>query len=308
MPTTNQLEDLKTRLSSLSAEQLAALRLSYSYRLLQAWLRNMGWVNLFLGGLTFLLGIGIPGNTLLKAIQAFLGLVTIIVSLWSILFPLAIGAVIWGVLLGIAGTWNIFIAISYQGVVVGAFGVLQLWWAYRCYRDFRKNAETTWPGVETLRLYDNLQRAVRSFEAKEGEDSDFIRLKFNRRWWQGFLLQDRAVLASRQGIALLIAEGSKTTFTFRDGKGILRKRIVGTFDLDGISAKNVTFPQATLEAYNRWKGIPDIQTAEWLNALDLDSRKRLPVRIVAILILAAPIAFLLFWAVFAILMVAKYGK
>src|SRR5579871_1622261 len=87
-------QDLKARLLSLTAEQLAELRLSYYYRLRQAWLRDMGWTNFFMGGLTFLLGIGVPGNPPLKMIQAFLGLATVFVSVWSIVSPLPIGIVI----------------------------------------------------------------------------------------------------------------------------------------------------------------------------------------------------------------------
>jgi hypothetical protein len=271
-------------------------------------MRNTGWLNFFLGGLTFLLGVGFPGNPPMKTIQAFLGLATVFVSIWSIVLPSPTGVAIWSVVLGIAGTWNIIVAIRDQSLIVGIFGALQLWWTYRLYRTFRKNTQSAKPDTEALRLYNDLQRAVQRLNIRDDEDPDFIRIKVNRRWWQGFLLQDRVALVSRQGIALLIAERSKTTFIFRDGKGILGKRIAGTFDLDGISSNKVTFPRATFEHYNRWKGVSDAESIEWLNELDLSNRKRLPIRIAVILLLAAPIVFWLFWAVFALILVATYGK
>ncbi len=302
----DQPEELKTRFLSLSPEQLDALRLSYSYRLLQAGLRDTGWINLFLGGLTFFLGIGIPGNPVLKALQAFFGISIVLVSMWSIVSPVVIAVAVWTIVFGISGLWNIFIAFSESSLIAGILGLLQLWWTYQLFLTFRKNSQTAKPGAETLRLYDLLQRTMQRFNIDI--DPDSIQLMFNRRWWQGFLLQDRVVLASRQGIALLLAERSKTTFTFRDGKGILRNRIVGTFDLGGISAKRVTFPRSTFERCSRWNGLSNAQIAEWLNALDLSAKRRLPIRIAVILLMVTPIAFMLFWAILTIVMVATYGK
>ncbi len=297
--------DIKSRLLSLSAEQLATFsRLGRTYRLIQSWLRGTGLTNVILGTVTFLLGIGIPGEPVLKTLQALLGLITIVVSLWSIVFPQPIGVIIWGILLTTAGAWNGFIAYGDQNIVVGILAVLQLWWAYQCYRTFRMNMKTTWPDRDTLQLYDSLQRAVRRYQSSD--DPDFVRLKFSRRWWQGFLLPDRAVLAAQSGIAMLVAERNKTTFAFGDGHGIWRPRIAGTFDMDGITARNVTFPRSTFERYNRWKGVAEADTVEWLKTLDLNSTKRRPIRFAVILTMAAPILFLLFWAVFAIFIVVRY--
>src|SRR5258707_10572121 len=115
----DQPEDLKTRFLSLSPEQLDALRLSYSYRLLQAGLRDTGWINLFLGGLTFFLGIGIPGNPVLKALQAFFGISIVLVSMWSIVSPVVIAVAVWTIVFGISGLWNIFIAFSESSLIAG---------------------------------------------------------------------------------------------------------------------------------------------------------------------------------------------
>jgi hypothetical protein len=113
--TFDPFSDLKVRLNGLTTDQLATLRLSYAYRWRQSWLRGMGWVNLFLGGLTFLLGAGFNGNL----VQTLLGLAIVGVSIWSIVSPLPIGVLIWTITLGVAGMWNIFVAVTNQGLAVG---------------------------------------------------------------------------------------------------------------------------------------------------------------------------------------------
>jgi hypothetical protein len=266
----------------------------------------MGWTNIFLGGLTLLLGLDIPGNPPLKTIQAFLGLATILLSIWSIVSPLPIGVAIWAIGLGIAGLWNIFIAIADQGPIAGVFGVLQLWWAYRLYRTHKMNTNVTRPDAESLRTYDTLQRGIQMFNVPN--DPDFIRLKIRRRWWKGFLLKERIALVPQQGIALWIAESSKTTFTFKNGWAIFGPSITGTLEIEGISSNKVTFPRTTVERYLRWKGPSDAQPVDWLNMLDANARKRLPIRIALLFILAAPIVFLVLLAVFAIGIAASFGK
>jgi hypothetical protein len=170
----------------------------------------------------------------------------------------------------------------------------------------RKNDNDARPDATALQFYDDLQQATQKIETVEAPE--FIRLKVKRRWWQGLLLEDRVVLASRWGMALWIAERSKTTFAFRDGKGVLRKRITGEFNLDGFSANKVTFPPVTFEHYNRWQGVPEAETTEWLAKLDFDRRKRLPRRVAIIVLLALPILFMIFSALFAIFLVATYGS
>src|SRR5262249_5917621 len=157
-----------------------------------------------------------------------------------------------------------------QSLIAGLLALVQLWWAYRLYRIFRKNSQFATPDRAALKVYDDLQLAVQRYKVDDGDRPDFIQLQIGRGWWQGFLLHDRAVLASRQSTALLTAPQDKTTFTFRDGNGVFGKRIAGTLDFNGIRFNRITFPPTTIANYNRWKGVADAQTSEWLNALDLN--------------------------------------
>ena len=256
--TNPQKENIKSWLLSLTGEQLSMLRAGHTYRALQSYIRRTGWPNLFMGGLTFLLGIDGFGNPILKAIQALLGLITVGVSLWSLISPMAVGAVglaVWGILMGIAGLWNVFIALYSQSLIVGALALLQLWWTYGWYLKYQKHRQTSQVGGTDLHLYDDLRQAVARFNDSSNADPDFIQVKIKDRIWQWFLLQGRAVLASRQSKLLMLADQSKTTFTFKVNKGLLATQILGTVDFDGVSEKHVIFPQVTVATYERWKGV-----------------------------------------------------
>lgn len=93
--TNPQKENIKSRLLSLTSEQLSTLQAGHMYRALQSHIRRTGWPNLFAGGLTFLLGIDSFGNPILKAFQALFGLITVGVNLWSLISPMDVGPLAW---------------------------------------------------------------------------------------------------------------------------------------------------------------------------------------------------------------------
>ncbi len=303
-----EAQETKTRLVSLTEKQIADLGLCYSYRRLQAQVSNLGWTNIFLGVLTVWLGVDDPGVPPFKIVQTLLGVAIVLVSRWSIKSPRPAALSIWALLFVVIGVWNIFIAVEGQSLLWGAFGLLQLWWAYRMYRTFVKNAQAIKPDAEALRRYGVLRRAIGRLDIQAENDPDFFRLRHGRYWWQGLFLKDRIALAPKKGQALLIADSSQTTFTFSEGWSGFAPRIVGHADIGKTSMKKVTIPQTTLERYNRWKGLPDSQTSAWLDAFYASARRRLPIRIVLALVMAAPLLFLVFLAVYALLIVATYGN
>src|SRR5258708_32855886 len=181
-----QSEEIKTRLLALTGEQITALQLSYPFRLLQAYTRANGRLNIVLGSLTVFFGVGIPGNPPLKAFQTLFGVAIVLVSLWSIQSPKPSGIAAWAMILSIAGAWNIFLGATVQSLILIAFGLLQLWSAYSLYRSFYKHGRTTVPDPDALRTYDTLQRAMKNLDIRGEKDPDYFQLRRGRSWWHGF--------------------------------------------------------------------------------------------------------------------------
>ncbi|MBZ0301806.1 MAG: hypothetical protein K8J31_18810 [Anaerolineae bacterium] len=133
---TNSLsaEDIKTRLSTLTAEELNSLRDTYDVRWRTSWLRSTGWLNVILGGLTLWLGLTCPcGFTVPKLIQALAGGLIVGQSVWAIMLPSTAGFLRFALVFLGAGIWNLLLALS-EGFAGGAFlvgllGVAQLRWA-----------------------------------------------------------------------------------------------------------------------------------------------------------------------------------
>lgn len=235
-----------------------------------------------------------------------LGLAGVVISLMSIVTPIRMGFGSWVAVLGGYGAWNLFVGFRAENYVVIAFGVLQLWWAYGLFVRMRATQQTTRPETETVQLYNELLRNAKQMRASDGYP-EFFELKLYRRWWHGVFLQDRCLLVYRDGKTLLIADRDTTTFTFKDARDLLGSRIVGTIAFDDIPLTRATFPQETFSRYSRWKGQTEEQVTAWLDELERNTKKRLPARIVVMLLLAAPVIVLLFWLAVGLIAIAKYN-
>ncbi|MBL8157141.1 MAG: hypothetical protein JNM70_23410, partial [Anaerolineae bacterium] len=170
----DRTQDLKNRLQSLSAEQLTGLRQSLSYRLIQAQLKGLGWLNVFLGLLTVWLALLPSEYTLFKIIQFIIGLSTVVASLWSIIAPRPSGLRMWGVLLSVAAVWNLFIGLIPFGInwFPIALALFQAWGVFSMYRNFQKNPPQASINSDAVRRNDELatghQTKVRWMNGREG--------------------------------------------------------------------------------------------------------------------------------------------
>lgn len=252
----DRTQDLKSRLQTLSAEQLTGLRQIYSYRLAQITVNSMGCLNLFLGLITVWSAVGISGPLPVKIIQASLGFATVVVSLWSIGAPRPLGVLVWCGLLGLLGVWNTFIAVtgSHLNFLILLLGLLQVWVAIRMYQLFQKNPPPATAHGETLRVYDELRGVMWQLKTKEDSDPDAIRFQFRRRWWHGFLLPDRIALVLPKGVGLLVIPKDKATFNFAEKHSFGGARqMMGNLNLDGVELKQAIIPRTTYERCQQWK-------------------------------------------------------
>ncbi|MCC6975704.1 MAG: hypothetical protein IT322_16985 [Anaerolineae bacterium] len=249
----NEVQELKQRLLALSSERLAQLRLSYYYRTMLYEVSTLGWLNLFLGAAMVWLGTSNPSNAPLSTFQAIYGVAVVGVSLWSIIWPQPSGVAVWVVVLGVAGIWNVYLYFSFNFPPVGILGLVQLWWAYNLNRLFRLYGRKDQPDAESLQHYDTFQRAAQKFEPSDDPDPEIIRFKRGNRWWQGFLLPDRVVFASRKGLVFLIAERSAVTFTFNHTSADFGSRILCTIKIGDITIKKLMFSRTAWQHYKRWK-------------------------------------------------------
>jgi len=216
--------------------------------------RSIAWVNVFLGLLTFMLGLHNAEKSWLGIVQTILGLLIIGQSLWALAGPSLTTILTWSILFGICGVWNVLVCIlmsfSGLGIVVGGFGILQIYWAYRFYRKYEAYQQMTLivPTVETTALHNNIWSSVT--KANFLNDSD-VQYRVNRRIWHGTLLPTMGIFATAGRQSLMLADKQDVTFTPKNPASS-KGAVEGHLSIDSQKIPAV-FDQISFQRYKHWK-------------------------------------------------------
>lgn len=188
---------LKERLTLYSLEDWNALDQMAIHYDLRRLLRENGWTNLVLGGLTLLLGITQIQNGILHIIQAIAGLVTVAVSIYALMRENVRTVQLFAGIFIFAAAWNLWIVLQYltfgTAWLLLVLPCLQFWsgrrfmYLYGRLKVLYQGRPTTIP-VE----YDPLWAALNAGDLSE--DGDFVEILINRRKWRGLLLPEFAVI------------------------------------------------------------------------------------------------------------------
>lgn len=305
------LQSLKLRLQNLNPTEINELQRTYHYRWIKSLLGSTGWLNIFLGGFTFWLGLSGVDQNVLKVIQALLGAITIAQSLSSIISPTTAAILRFSLLFLAAGMWNIFVGArdNFDGLALftGILGILQLWWAFSYYRVYQKYAPMTLtkPSLDTSTAYDEIWGILA--KTKNGV-AEFIRLQMRYDWWQGLLLKDLAVLAHKRSKMVIFANEQDVAFTPVDSKAISKRRVKGHIKLDTVTS-STTIPQEFFEKYVQWKSMDDDKKQQWLSeahsvvqGFQIPSFIRIPLLIIGSLVLL----YIVFIIIGVISLILKY--
>jgi hypothetical protein len=250
-------QDIKSQLLALTPAEFQALKQACYYRWVTSLLRNNGWLNLFLGGITLWLGLSGFGQNIFRVIQTLLGILIVGQSLWALSQSTTANIQRFSILFALCGIWNILLAVMSglygTGLIIGLLGILQLWAAYQ----FRKihlqysQVKLVKPSPETAQLYDSIWKSL----VKDiiYNDADYIEMEIQRRKWCGFLLPDRMILAFKQRNILMLADKNDVvivpTHPRSAGHWI---EIIFKFDI--IASAVGKIPRPIYEKYVSWKG------------------------------------------------------
>jgi hypothetical protein len=244
---------IKERLAELTPNEmkyLEAVHFDYSRK---QWLRSMGTINIFLGGLTLALGLSIISHSWLAPIQVLFGGLTILQSIWAIFVPTT-GAILRfvGILL-FSSIWNLLLSIGNgANVFAGVIGVLQIWWTWQAFKLYRLNQKTNVEALqlEAVQLYNQARRMISS--ATFHDDPAGIKLWIGRSLWHGLLLEDKAALASSDSKLLFICD--KDDLSFATGmQSTTRKRIYGRV-ISAAESSRAMMTRDSYDKYAKWKG------------------------------------------------------
>jgi hypothetical protein len=251
-----EIHDVKTTLLTLNQTEFQALKNTYYYRWVTALLRQNGWLNVFLGGLTLWLGLSGFGQSIFKVVQTLFGVLIVGQSLWAIRESTTANIYRFSILFILCSIWNIGLAIldGLQGLgfIVGLLGVSQLWGAYQFRKIHERYSQVTLvkPSLETSRLYDAVWKALH--KGIIHTDTEYIELQIERRGWRGFLLPEQLVIAFKQRNIVIFANKSDVVFVptnpTKSGKWL---EIVIKLDIASTVGK---ITRGFYEKYLGWKG------------------------------------------------------
>jgi hypothetical protein len=257
----NGLPETKTRLLNLSPAELSGLQKVKEFREMSIWLGTNGWLNVFLGGLTLWLGLQGASHSILKALQALLGVLLIAQSLWSIIRPSTRAVLGFSLLFLITGIWNVFISVlaGLEGItwLVASLGLLQLWWAYKVYLKYQsyQKRSITVPSPETTSLYDEIWRAIAKVKPQSEGDPAFIKLLISTKMWNGLLVGDLAVFARSNTKLLMWAPKADVRFDPLSPTIASGPRVGGTIKIGDTTSESVGMPQVFYQKYVQWKSV-----------------------------------------------------
>jgi hypothetical protein len=187
--------DVKERLLNYAAQNYDLFRAASQYESIYFTLKRTGWLNLFLGGVTFLLGLSNLNQGILHVWQAFLGALMVGQSLWVLIVPTRIGVLGFCIMFLLAGIWNIALFILGAGagltVVVGFVGIIQIKWGIDYYRWYRRLSGPI--TGEASQLLNEVRTAL--INTDPATASDTIEYQSGG-LWRVWLLSDMAVSAS----------------------------------------------------------------------------------------------------------------
>ncbi|MBX3061945.1 MAG: hypothetical protein KF726_03160 [Anaerolineae bacterium] len=220
-PTATNWQEVKSQLAALTSEQFDALKNVYHYRWLASSMQRDGWLNLILGGITVWGAWEGQSFNSLWLIQLVLGLAIVGQSLWMLSKPDTAGLLRFSILLAAVGIYNITgpLLRGNNGTtvtIVAGLGLLQLWMAYTVYGLYqkRKDMTITKPTAEQDRLYDVLWAQIINMSLSSNDDNDYLEATMQGKWWQGFLLGDRVILAKKNAPPkwMIVANAPEVTF------------------------------------------------------------------------------------------------
>jgi hypothetical protein len=257
----NGLPETKARLMNLSPAELSGLQKAKDFREMSTWLGTNGWLNVFLGGFTLWLGLQGINHSILKVLQASLGALIIAQSLWSIIKPSTSAVLGFSLLLLITGIWNIFISVlaGFEGMtwLVAGLGLLQLWWAYKVYLKYQsyQKRSITVPPPETMRLHDEIWRAIAKVKPQSENDPGFIKLLISKKMWNGLLVGDLAVFARQNTKLLMWASKTDVRFDLLSPTVASLARVGGTIKIGDTTSESAGMPQVFYQKYVQWKSV-----------------------------------------------------
>jgi hypothetical protein len=288
-------QDIKSRLLALAPAEFQSLKEAYYYRWVTSLLRNNGWLNLLLGGLTLWLGLTGFGQSIFKVIQTIFGILIVGQSLWALRESTTSNIQRFSILFALCGIWNILLAVISGfygiGLIIALLGILQLWSAYqfrKIHQQYSK-VKLVKPSAEVAQLYDSIWKSL----VKDiiYNDADYIEIEIQRRKWCGFPLPNRLVLAFKQRNILMLADKNDVLLVPINPRASGRwVEIIFKFDINASTVAKI--PRSLYEKYVAWKGEAMVMADAPVELRQTRNIKRY-IRIAALIILGLIALFVL---------------
>lgn len=285
-----QQTDLKQRLVNLSAQEWDDLKAAILYRRLRGQLRGNGGLNVVLGLLTLWLGLFITNAGIFSLVQTILGVAIVLVSIYALRQTTVLGIRLFTGLFLVVGVWNLFLAIrgNFAGgaMFMGVLGLTQLWGSWSFQRAYQRySAQNIYPTPAATTLLEQIHATLK--RQAFVSDPDYIEIQIYRRRWNGFLLNERAILSYKDRPYLIVAEKNDfIMLTRKDTESNPNAWQDVAIQLEPNMTTVGRIQSSFFERYSHWRddlGIPYGMLNSFRNRLNV----RHAIRIIAILLLVA---------------------
>jgi hypothetical protein len=249
---------LKQILANLTIEEWIDLKATTLYQRLQRQLHLNGRLNVALGLLTVWLGMSAPNQTIYTQTQTVVGIITIVVSLIAWMRTSLTGLRLFVGLFILVGAWNLFLGFrdNFAGLGLWAafFGLIQLSWSLRFQREYQRyKSQNIEIEPKSSALFKQIHSTLRNNTFVD--DPNYIELQVYNRLWNGFLVDDKAVLSYKKSPYVIVANQSDF-FLYQQIK--IREKAQAFGDI-GIQLEPKLFAARRIkpqffERYLSWKG------------------------------------------------------
>jgi hypothetical protein len=254
----SDIEIFQAQLANLSDADRKSLHEVYILEWCKLAVRDNGWVNIILGGITVLLGASVLEEfSIPKLIQFLLGLLGIAQCIWALVAPHYPRFREFAILLLIAAVWNVFIGFNNGAWLVIILGLLQLWWSYVSYRLFRFYQQYPFGErpAHIVKLYHDLWHSLMRGSLKR--EANVINVWIKLLLWRIWLIDNLAVVASNSSRLLIIRRKDELNFIPFSKKPMGRWRVNGRMIIKTFYERSVMRGK-DFEKYAHWKGLETI--------------------------------------------------